>query len=418
MDILVRQARIIDPSSPFHQQTIDLFIQNGRITEAGSIDRAADQVVSAEGLCLSPGWLDSFAHFCDPGMEYKETLETGAASAAAGGFTDVMILPNTVPAIHNKAGVEYIVQRSKPLPVRVHPIGAITRNTEGKELAEMYDMHSSGAVAFSDGTSSIQSAGLLVKALQYLKAIDKTIIQLPDDHSIGGSGLMNEGVVSTRLGLPGKPAIAEELLVRRDIELARYAGSKIHFTGISTALALDLVRQAKKEGLPVSCSVTPAHLYFSDEDLQGYDTNLKLNPPLRTPADRDALRAGMIDGTVDCLASHHIPQDKDHKVVEFEYAHPGMIGLETAFGVLRTCLPELSLEKMTELICFNPRRIFDLEKISVKKDEQACLTLFLPDVKWKADRFHSRCRNSAFTGMELLGRPLGIINKDKLFLNQ
>src|SRR5215203_1627514 len=350
MDFLIRQARIIDASSPFHLQQADIFIHNGVIRSIGStLDIACERTIVVEGLIASPGWLDVFAHFPDPGFEHKESLQTGATAAAAGGYTDVLLIPNTAPAIHNKSAVEYVVQRSKSLLVNLHPIGAVTKNAEGKELAEMYDMHQSGAVAFGDGVCSIQSSGILLKALQYLKAIDKVLIQLPDDKSISATGLMNEGIISTQLGLPGKPAIAEELMIARDIELAKYTDSKIHFTGISTANSLTLIKRAKEEGIKVSCSVTPYHLFFCDEDLTGYDTNLKLNPPLRTAGDTDALRKAVLDGLVDCISSHHFPHEKDSKIVEFEYARYGMIGLETSFAVVRTMLPELPLENLVAL---------------------------------------------------------------------
>jgi dihydroorotase len=257
-----------------------------------------------------------------------------------------------------------------------------------------------------------------LKALQYIKAINKTIIQLPDDKSISGSGLMNEGIISTQLGLPGKPAIAEELMIARDIELAQYTNSRLHITGISSARSIELINRARNEGLMVSCSVTPYHLCFSDKDLTGYDTNLKLNPSLRTDKDRDALKEAVMNGSIDCIASHHMPQDTDHKVVEFEYAQNGMIGLETAFAVVRTCLPELSLEKIIDLFCFNPRRLFDLPVPAINKDQPACMSLFLPDENWNVGLQKSKSRNSAFTGKILKGRAVGIINKEKLFLNE
>lgn len=418
MDILVRQARIIDPSSPFHQQTTDILIQNGTISEIGSINNFSGQEINLKGLCISPGWTDIFAQFCDPGFEHRETMETGSAAAAAGGYTDVMLMPNTAPVIHNKSGVEYMVQRSRDLPVTVHPIGAVTKNNEGKELAEMYDMHQSGAVAFSDGTASIQSAGLMVKALQYLRAIDKTIIQVPEDRTVGATGLVNEGITSTRMGLPGKPAIAEELMIARDIELAKYTGSRLHITGVSTERGLELIRNAKSEGIRITCSVTPYHLFYCDEDLVHYDSNLKVNPPLRTRSDREALKKAVLDGHVDCIASHHFPQDVDHKMVEFEYAQYGMIGLETCFGVLRTVLPELNLDVIIRLMSIQPRNIFNLPALTIDKGKTAVISLFLPDEKWQVLNFRSRSKNSPFMGTELKGRPLGIINKDKLFLNQ
>lgn len=258
MKILIKQASIVDPSSPFNGQTADIFIENGIITRIGSsLTEKADKEIVVPGLHVSPGWVDVFANFADPGYEFKETLETGTAAAAAGGYTDVFVIPNTNPCIHNKSNVEYIVQKSKSFAVNIHPIGAITKNTEGKELAEMYDMKASGAVAFSDGINSVQSAGLLVKALQYIKPFDGILIQVPDDKSINPHGLMNEGIISTQLGLPGKPAMAEELIVARDIKLTRYADSKLHFTAVSSKKSLEYIKRGKDSGAAVSCSVTP-----------------------------------------------------------------------------------------------------------------------------------------------------------------
>ncbi|GAA4753145.1 dihydroorotase [Flavisolibacter ginsenosidimutans] len=416
MDIVLKGVTVADPFSPFHLQTSDVFIQNGFIAEIGNLSRISEETIAVEGLHVSPGFADVFAHFCDPGQEQRETLETGALAAAYGGYTDVMVLPNTIPAMHHKAGVEYIVQRSRRLPVSVHPIGAVTKNAEGKELAEMYDMQDSGAVAFSDGLCPLQSSGIAVKALQYLKAVDKTLIQLPDDGSLSAHGLMNEGIASTRLGLPGKPAIAEELMIGRDLELAKYTGSKLHITGVSTAKGINLIKAAKKAGVSVTCSVTPYHLFFSDDDLNDYDTNLKVSPPLRTKTDCEALKAALLDGVIDCIASHHLPQHTDNKIVEFEYAKNGMIGLETCFAAVRTTVPQLSLERLVDLFSTAPRKIFALPQTSVQAGQLASLSLFLPNAEWMPSTFYSRSKNSAFTGKTLTGKPLGIIHKGGLLL--
>ncbi len=423
MKVLIKQATIISSSSPFNGQTKDILITNGTITAIGdAISEKADQQIKQPGLCISIGWMDVFSNFADPGFEYKETLETGAKAAAAGGFTDVMVIPNTYPVVHSKSQVEYIIQKSKSLAVNIHPIGAVTKNAEGKDLAEMYDMHQSGAAGFGDGVNSIQSSGIMLKALQYVKSFNGTVIQIPDDKSIGTNGLMNEGIISTRLGLPGKPTIAEELLVARDIKLARYADSKLHFTGVSSAKSLEYIKRAKDGGLHVSCSVTPYHLFFTDTDIQQYDTNLKVTPPLRTATDREALLKAVADGTVDCIASHHFPQNWDSKTCEFEYAREGMIGLESLFGVVRELVIsnlEFGLENLVNLLSINPRKIFGIEIPEIKEGAPACITLFNTDEEYIFDEkmIRSKSKNSPFIGKKLKGKVIGIINKGKVELN-
>lgn len=421
MKVLIKQATIVSPSSPFNGLQKDILIEKGIITGIGDDIRAENATIVAQpGLYASIGWMDVFSHFCDPGLEYRETLETGARAAAAGGFTEVMVLPNTHPVVHAKSQVEYIVQKSGTLPVKIHPIGAVTKNADGNELAEMYDMQQSGALAFGDGINAIQNSGLLIKALQYVKTFDGTIIQIPDDRSIGANGLMNEGVVSTQLGLPGKPAMAEELIVARDIKLTRYAGSRLHFTGISTAKSLEYIRRAKEAGINITCSVTPYHLFFTDEDLQTYDTNLKVNPPLRDKANRAALLNALTDGTVDCIASHHIPQNYDNKVCEFEYAKNGMIGLESLFGAVWSMVNvQWSINKMVDSLSVAPRKIFGLPVPVIKEGAVANITLFNPDTEYVFDEtmIASRSKNSAFVGKQLKGKVTGIINGTKASFN-
>jgi len=417
MKILFQQATIIDRLSPHNGQIRDILIEQGRITAIGSNLRAdADRVIRHDGLHVSPGWVDIFAHFCDPGYEFKETLETGAYAAAAGGFTDVFVIPNTRPVIDSKSQVEYIRGKSAALPVNIRPIGALTRGLEGKDLAEMYDMRHSGAVAFGDGTSPVQSAGLLLKGLQYVKAFDGVVIQVPDDKTVGAGGLMNEGIISTRLGLPGKPMMAEELIIARDIKLARYTGSRIHFTGVTSPRGLDYIRRAKDGGLSVSCSVTPYHLFFTDASLVQYDTNLKVFPPLRDEAAVSQLKKAVLDGTVDCIASHHLPHEYDSKVIEFEYAKAGMTGLDTVYAALHTAIPGLSTERTVQLLSEAPRSIFGLEKPSVTEGSVASLSFFDPSgtTDVTAGTLRSKSKNTAFLGQSLKGRVLGILNGQRI----
>src|SRR5688572_1292723 len=420
MNLLIKNARVVDPSSPFNSQSADIFIENGILKKIGkNLSVKADKEISIDGLCVSPGWVDMFANFADPGYEYKESIESGCRAAAAGGFTDVLVIPNTKPVVDTKSQVEYVVQKSRSTPVNLHPIGAVTKNTEGSELAEMYDMRTSGAIAFGDGINCIQSSGLLVKALQYVKAFDGIIIQLPDDKSINTHGLMHEGIVSTQIGLPGKPAMAEELIVARDIKLARYAESKLHLTGVSTKKSLEYIGRGKKGGTNVSCSVTPYHLYFTDDDLKTYNSNLKVNPPLRTAEDRDAIKKAITDGTVDCISTHHMPHEPDSKDTEFEYAKNGMTGLETAYAVLKASMPDITEEKWVELLAVNSRKLLRLNNQVIKENESACLTLFCPDAEWTYEKnnIRSRSKNSPFIGKKLTGKVIGIINKDQVHLN-
>lgn len=418
MNVLIKQATIISTSSPFNGQIKDILIKDGKIYSIGnSITEKADQVIEQEGLCVSIGWMDIFADFGDPGFEQKENIESGAKAAAAGGFTDVMLIPNSKPVVDNKAQVEYIVQKAKELAINIHPLGAISKKAEGKDLAEMYDMRQSGAVAFSDGIHPVQNSGLLLKALQYVNSFSGTIIQVPDDTSIGANGLMNEGVISTQMGLPGKPVLAEELMVARDLKLARYANSKVHFTGISSPKSLDYITRSKESGIQVTCSVTPYQVYFCDEDVQGYDTNLKLNPPLRTRADMMAIRKALLDGTIDCIASHHLPQHWDNKTCEFEYAKPGMIALETTFAVLTSC--GMPAETFVQMQTINVRNILGLPVPEIKEGEIASLTLFTPGTEFIFDEnmIRSGSKNTPFIGKKLKGKVVGIINKSNIQLN-
>lgn len=418
MKVLIKQARIICSSSSHHGTTKDILINEGIIEKiAINIDDSTAQKIEAPNIHVSIGWMDSFAQFSDPGFEHRETIKSGANAAAAGGFTDVMIVPNTNPVVDTKSQIEYIQQKSASLAVNVHVMGAVTKKTDGKELTEMYDMHQSGAIAFSDGLQPIQQSAILIKALQYVIANDTTIIQLPDDKSIAPYGLMNEGITSTKLGLPGKPAIAEELMIARDIELLRYTQSQLHITGVSTRKSIELIEKAKKEGLSISCSCTPYHCLFNEEDLIEYDTNLKVNPPLRSKEDMMAVRRALLNKSIDCIASHHIPLHTDDKICEFEYAKFGMIGLESLFGSINSFYE--NIYELIEQLSINPRRIFKTVMPKIEENVPACLTMFDPITNYTFENAHikSTSKNSPFIGKELKGKVIGIVNKSRLVIN-
>jgi dihydroorotase len=420
MKLLIKQACITDPLSSHHGTIQDILIENGIIREiASAISEKTEQVIDQKGLHVSPGWVDIFSNFADPGYEFKETLETGSAAAAAGGFTDVFLIPDTNPVTDNKSQVERIIHRNGSLPVTINAIGAITKNLDGRHLTEMYDMQKNGAVAFSDGLHPVQSSGVLLKALQYVKAFQGVVIQIPDDTSISPGGLIHEGVISTQLGLPGKPMMSEELIIARDIKLVRYTRSRIHFTGVSSPKSIEYIQRARDSGLDVTCSVTPYHLFFNDGNLVDYDTNLKVFPPLRPKSVVAQLRKAVLDGTVDCIASHHMPHEYDSKILEFENAKFGMTGLETSYAVVQTLFPDLPAEKIYALFGGNARKIFNLPPAQIEINEKACMTLFDPSKIWRfnGQESKSKSRNSAFHLTGFTGKPLGTIRSENIYLN-
>jgi dihydroorotase len=421
MKCLLKQVKIVDPNASKNLQVQDVLIQDGIIIAIeNNIEPPVEaQILNSNNLLISPGFTDLFAHFNDPGFEQKETLVTGAAAATAGGYTRVATIPNTQPVLQNKAQVEYVINAAHLLPVYLHPLGAISKNIAGEDLAEMIEMHQAGAVAFTDGTEALQNAGLMLKALQYVKAFSGTIIQLPIEKSIARYGAMNEGVVSTRLGIPGIPAIAEELILQRDIELLRYTGSKLHVSGVSTSKALQLIASAKNEGLLITCSVTPYHLYYCDEDVQNYNTHFKVNPPLRLATDRDALKQAVLSGLIDAIATHHLPQDIDSKICEFEYAKNGIIGLQTAFAMVNTALPELSETSLAQLFSIEPRKILNLPSHSIEVGNVAELTLYSKSGNTILTKQNNKSRsmNAPFMNQSLEGFVWGTINKGIIHKN-
>ncbi len=417
--LLIKAATIIDKNSPFHQQTKDILIENGRISQIKHRIDVKDgiEVLEAEGKFISAGWFDMIANFCDPGYEYKEDILSGSNAAAEGGFTGVAVLPDTNPVIDSKAEVEYLLNKSKGNIVDIFPIGAVTKNCEGKELAEIYDMQVAGAVAFSDAPKPIMVAGLMMRGLLYVKKINGVIISHPHDETIAPGGQMNEGASSVMLGMHGIPSLAEDLMVVRDIELAEYTGSRIHFSSISTKEAVDRIREAKKKGIPVTAGVNPIHLYLDDAALSDYDALLKIYPPLRTKEDVQALKEGLADGTIDVICSAHQPQNAEKKEVEFEYAEPGIINLQTCFSLANEALRDiLKMEVLIEKITDAPRKILGLSASGITESSMANFTIFDSDLQWelKKENILSKSFNTPFIGKTFSGKAIAIYNHSKL----
>ncbi len=427
MNVLLRSVTIIDKSSPHHQQKVDLLIRNGiieRISAAGEGGEFEDetQVIAAEGKYLSIGWFDMQAHFGDPGEEHKEDLYTGAAAAAAGGFTGVALLPNTDPVVQSKNGVRYLKQDTGQ-PVNIHPIAAVTRDAKGEELTEMIDLYHAGALAFSDGLQPLWHTQVMLKALQYMQKLDCLLINRPDDQHLSRLGDMHEGLQSTLLGLKGMPVLGERLAIERDLRLLEYvtelsvgAAPRLHFSNISAAASVSLIREARQRGLPVSCDVAAHQLYFTDAALADFDTNLRVNPPLRAEEDRLALISGIQDGTVDVIVSSHQPQDEESKKCEFDLSAFGMTGLQTVFPIINTLLTnDLPLEFILEKITTVPRSLLRLDIPEIKEGAMADLTLFDPEARWVLDgqSNRSRSKNSPFWGKELKGRVCGTFYRDQ-----
>jgi dihydroorotase len=423
MNILLRSALIIDSSSPHHLQKRDILIQKGTITRIGKNISAEKnfKVVESKNLCVSPGWVDMAAFLGDPGLEHKEDLKSGSKAAAAGGFTTVCCLPNTKPALHSKSEVEYVLTKSESLPTTIRPIGALTIDCKGKDIAEIYDMNNSGAIAFSDGAATHVNAGMMLRSLLYVKPFNGLIYSFPDDASLSAGGQMNESVSSSKFGMKGIPNLAEELIVQRDIYLCEYTNSRVHFAFVSTPESLVHIKKAKTKGLNVSAAVAPFSLLLTDESLEQYDTNLKVYPPLRTAKDKEALIKGLKENTIDVITSHHTPHDTESKELEFDLADFGMIGLETAFAVANTALKnKLSLEEIVAKFAANPRSILNLPKATIAEGNSTDITFFDSEMKWKFDRknIHSKSKNTPFVGMEFIGKPLGVINKNQVVMNE
>jgi dihydroorotase len=426
MQILLRSARIVDPQSPFDGQVTDLLLENGLIRQIGENLTANEnaRIIDRENLHISPGWVDLRVAGKDPGFEHKEDLTSVCAAAAAGGFTDIALLPNTQPVVDSKSTLGYIRRMTEGQPVTVYPIAAVTIGAKGVDFTDMIDLHYAGAVAFSDGDHPLQNPDLLVKTLQYLKPFSGLLMNHPEERMLTRFGQMHEGVQSTLLGLKGMPALAEELVVDRDLRLLDYAlgqdqaaSPALHFSTISSARSVELIRRAKAQGMPVSCDVAVHQLIFDDSAMAGFDTNLKVDPPFRSKADVQALWQGLADGTIDAIVSDHNAQDDESKNIEFDMADFGIIGLETVFGALMTNNQGLSLGQLVTKLAVRPRQILRLMSVCIAEGQAATLTLFDPARSWTFSQTQSKSKNSPFLGQTLTGSVCGIINKGQCVLH-
>jgi dihydroorotase len=420
MNALIKSAKVIDKNSEFNGKIVDVLIEKGIITKIGKNlknPKKAEEI-SFEDLHISAGWFDMRANFCDPGHEYKEDLNSGLKAAARGGFTGVMVMPDTNPTTSTKSGVEYIINKTKGNIVDALPAGSLSHQCEGKEIAEMYDMHSAGAVAFTDNKKSINNSSLLNRALLYSQSFNGLIIDFPSESGLSNDGQINEGVVSTQLGLKGIPALAEELMVNRDIYLAEYCNARIHLSNISTEKSVKLIKEAKKKGLKITADVNSYHLLLDETALLNFNNDYKVIPPLRTKNDIKALIAGLKDGTLDVICSDHTPEDIENKQCEFDNAAFGMINLQTSFAAANTN-GKLTLEDLISKITTSPRNILKINNPILKEGEKANITLFNPNSKWtlQKDDILSKSKNTPFTGKELTGKIYGVVNNNQISLS-
>ena len=416
MNVLIKSATVIDTSSKFHNQIVDVLIEKGKISQiAKSIKNTSNyKQIELDNLHISQGWFDSSVCFGEPGFEDRETIENGLKTAAKSGFTSIALQANTNPIIDTSSDVTFVLSKAQTQPVDLLPIGALTKNSESVDLAELFDMKNAGAVAFSDYKKPITNPNLLKIALQYASNFDGLVCSFPLEQKIAGKGIVNEHVSSTMLGLKGSPNLAESLQVARDLYILEYAGGKLHIPTISTKESVKLIREAKQKKIDVTCSVAIHNLFLTDDVLNEFDTRYKVNPPLRTQDDIDALIEGIKDGTIDMVTSDHNPQTIEEKKVEFDHANYGTIGLESAFGALNQIF---STKKSIQLLTKGKER-FGTVTSKIEEGEVANITLFNPNEKYVFGKSNilSKSKNSAFLGQELKGKVYGIYANKKIVL--
>ena len=420
--LLIKEAVIVDPEFPERDRPLDILIEDGVIRSIGKDISAGEEVelIEGEDLHLSAGWFDVGVQVCDPGYEHREDLYSADRAAAAGGYTDIATQPNTRPVAHSKSEILYFRRKSGDLLIDCHPIGAVSKDCAGVDITEMIDMQRAGAIAFSDGSNSIQNSGLMLRALQYVQSFDGLLINYPLDRQMSPEGQMHEGSISTILGMRGIPDLAEELMVERDIRLTEYTGSRLHLSNISTAGSVRRIREAKAQGIRVTASVAALNLLYDHHKLENFDSNYKLLPPLRSPEDRESLKAGLLDGTIDFVSSNHVPWDEESKKVEFPYAAFGAIGLETTFSVVRTAFGQtVDVGDLIRWLAIRPREVLSLPRLEIKEGHAARLTVFSPDepVVYGEKEMHSKSRNTPLLGAALTGRVHACINGRRYFVS-
>ena len=412
MSILIKNGHIIDPANKLDEK-LDMLVSDGKIAKfgkPGSITTEGAQVIDAHGKIVAPGLIDMHVHLREPGFEYKETIATGAAAAKAGGFTSVCCMPNTNPVNDNRSIAEFILSQARDAAARVYPIGAITKGSKGEELAEMGELHQSGCVAVSDDGKPVMNAALMRRAMEYSRIFDMLLIAHCEDSALSGKGVMNEGVVSTELGLRGIPRAAEDVMTARDLSLAELTGCRLHIAHVSTAGSVRMVRDAKAREVKVTAETCPHYFTLTDEAVRGYNTMAKMNPPLRTADDVSALKAGLADGTIDVIATDHAPHGMDEKSGEFDYAPFGIVGIETALGLSLRLVADgiLSLSDLVRKLSVNPASILKINKGTLSTGADADITIIDPNIEWTVDssQFKSKSKNTPFNNWKLKGKAV------------
>jgi dihydroorotase len=414
--ILIKSCKVIDPQSSFNKQVVDVLIENGKITKIGKDIVFDGEVFDADGKYIAPGFFDLNVSIGEPGLETKEDFNTASKAAMAGGFTGIAVMPHNQPTTDSKSQVEFLINKAKGNLVDIYPYGTISQKREGKDIAELFDMQKSGAVAFTDGDLPVQDAGLMERALLYAKGFDALIFSYPEDAAIAGKSKMNEGIMSTLLGMKGIPNLAEDLMIVRDLYLAEYTDAKVHFSTISTEKAVTLIKEAKEKGLKVTCDVAAHHLVLTEQALSDFDTNYKVKPPLRTQKDVDALLEGVKSGVIDAIVSQHKPQEIEFKQVEFEIAHYGIIGLQTVLPLLLRA--KLSLELIVEKLAINPRIIIGKQIPKIEEKELANLIVF-DESEWTYNKqnSYSKSFNTPLLDSQLNGKVWLTCNNYQIYMS-